>query len=317
MANDKVEKQLAALKSLREAGLTEQSTAQLRNALTDRVSLVVAKAAQICGELHAIALFPDLKAAFEQMFESKDAQCWAKNALAKTLKDLGLQESAFFLRGIRHVQMEPVWGGSEDTAATLRGICAMGLVQCTDLPRDEVLRCLIDALVDKVASVRGDAVRSLEQMGGREVLLLLRLKARLGDEEPRVAGEVLEAILHMEGQIAIPFVTGFLQHKNEEVADEAALALGASRLPQVFDPLKRAWEQRPSPVYLRALSLSRLENALDFLLNLLEKGRRRDAEEALYALELHKGTEDVVKRVEEVVRVLGNPKLTSIFHQRW
>ncbi len=140
----------------------------------------MAKAAQICGELNAVALLPDLKHAFEQMFATKDQQCWAKNALAKTLKDLGLQESAVFLRGISHVQMEPVWGGSEDTAATLRSTCAIALTQCNDIPRDEILRYLVDSLTDTIAERRMDAARSLEQMSGREVLLLLRLKAHVG-----------------------------------------------------------------------------------------------------------------------------------------
>jgi HEAT repeat protein len=317
MANDKVEKQLAELKTLRGAGLTPQSAAQLKKSLADKVSLVVAKAAQICGELNAVGFIPELKGAFEHMFEAKDQQCWAKNALAKALKDLGVQESAVFLRGVRHVQMEPVWGGSEDTAATLRGTCAMGLVQCNDLPRDDVLRHLIDSLADKIANVRMDAVRSLEQMGGREVLLLLRLKARAGDTDPRVTGEVLEAILHMEGQSAIAFVAEFLHDLDDEFADEAALALGASRYPEVFPLLKEAWEVRPSPVFLRALSVSRLTEALEFLLDLLTQGRPRDAEEALHALELQKASAEVVKRIKRAITERGDDKLRNIFRQRF
>ena len=40
-----------------------------------------------------------------------DPQCWAKNAIVKALKDLNHDDPAVFLRGIEHVQMEPVWGG--------------------------------------------------------------------------------------------------------------------------------------------------------------------------------------------------------------
>src|ERR1700722_11364570 len=103
MANDRVEKQLAGLKELRGSGLNVESAALLKKSLADRVNLVVAKAAQICGEISAADLLPDMKSAFERMFEKgKDPQCWAKNALAKSFKDLGIQESAVFLRGIRH-----------------------------------------------------------------------------------------------------------------------------------------------------------------------------------------------------------------------
>src|SRR3984957_10618093 len=301
MANDKVEKQLEGLKALRGAGLAAESAAVLKKALGDRVNVVVAKAPQICGELAAANLIPDLKKAFERLFEKgKDPQCWGKNAVAKGLKDLGVQESAVFLRGIRHVQLEPVWGGSEDTAAVLRGTCALGLVQCNDIPRDETLRYLLDSLTDKIATVRMDAVRSLEQMGGREVLLLLRLKALVGDVDPRVTGEVLEALLQMEEKAALPLVAEFLENHDEEVADEAALALGASRLPEAFELLKKAWENRqglrPQGALLRAMSVSRLDEALTFLVDLVKSGRERDAEEALHELELQKGTDEVVKR---------------------
>jgi HEAT repeat protein len=318
MANDKVEKQLAALKALRGAGLTEETAKALKKALDDRVNLVVAKAAQICGELSAANLLPDLKKAFERMFEKgKDPQCWAKNALAKALKDLGVQESAVFLRGIRHVQLEPVWGGSEDTAAVLRGTSAIGLVQCNDLPRDETLRYLLDSLTDSVATVRMDAARSLEQMGGREVPLLLRLKARMGDKDPRVTGEVLEALLQMEGTAALPLAAELLASSDEDLAEETGLALGASRLPEAFGLLKEAWQRRPAGAFLRAMSISRLAEALEFLLDLLKQGRPQDAEEALHALEVQKGTEEIFKRIEQTVAQRGDAKLHGIFRQRF
>lgn len=317
MANDRIEKQLTQLKALRAQGLTADTAVQLKKCLAEKVSLVVAKAGQICGELNAVELVPEMKNAFARMFEAKDQQCWAKNSLSKALKDLGVQESAVFLRGIRHVQMEPVWGGSEDTAGTLRSTCAIGLTQCNDLPRDEILRYLVDSLTDTMATVRMDAARSFEQMGGREVLLLLRLKARVGDLDPRVTGEVLEALLAMEGVNALSFAAEFLDSADQDLADEAALALGASKLPEALPLLKQAWENRPSPVVLRAVSVLRFSAALDFLIELLKQGRLRDAEEALHALELQKSSEDVVKRVEQAVAERADPKLQSIFRQRF
>ena len=317
MANDKVEKQLAGLNALRAAGLNAETAALLKKALGDKVNVVVAKGAQICADFSATELIPDLKKAFERMFEGKDQQCWGKTALAKALKDLGVEESAVFLRSIQHVQLEPVWGGSEDTAAALRATCAFGLVQCKDLPRDETLRYLVDAMADNIGTVRMDAARALEQMGGRDAVLLLRLKARLGDLDPRVNGEVLEALLHLEGKAAVPLVAEFLESTDQEVAEEAALALGASRWPEVFELLKKAWERRPTSAFLRAMSVSRLDTALQFLLDLVREGRPHDAEEALHALELQKSSEEIVKRIEEAVAVQGEVKLQTIFRQRF
>ena len=322
MANDRVEQQLDSLKALRALGTTPDAVEALKKALRDKVNVVVAKAAQLCGELAIAELAPDLKDSFERLLDgkSKDQQCWGKNAIAQTLKDLGVQESTVFVKGIRHVQMEPVWGGSEDTAAVLRGTCAHALVQCTDLPRDEMLRYLLDALTDRVASVRMDAARAMEQMGGREVQLLLRLKARVGDLDPRVTGEVLQAILQMEGAAALSFVAEFIDDSDEEVSDEAALAIGASRLPAGFLLLHNAFEvrgRRSEVALLRAMSVSRLPDALDFLIGLITKGRPREAEEALRALELQKGTEEIVKRVEMAVIESADPKLHTLFRERF
>jgi HEAT repeat protein len=121
----------------------------------------------------------------------------------------------------------------------------------------------------------------------------------------------------MEGQTALPFVAEFLKDKDDDVSDEAALALGASRLPEAFPMLEKAWDDRPSPVFLRAMSVSRLAEALDFLLQLIREGRPRDAEEALHALELQKASEEIVKRVEQAVAVRGDAKLHGIFRQRF
>lgn len=140
MKNDRVEQQLENLRALRALGPTEAAVAVLRKALRDRVNVVVAKAAAITAEFQLQSLIPDLLEVFNRLFEKvrdTDPQCWGKNALAKALKDLGHSESAAFLRGMRHIQMEPVWGGEADTAAPLRGTCVLAVVQCIDIPREE------------------------------------------------------------------------------------------------------------------------------------------------------------------------------------
>ena len=62
-----------------------------------------------------------------------------QNAIAKALMELEYRQSAAFLRGARHIQMEPIWGGQEDTASTLRGVCMLGLITCSDVRRDIIL----------------------------------------------------------------------------------------------------------------------------------------------------------------------------------
>jgi hypothetical protein len=305
--SNRVELQLENLRALRALGPTKEVAGTLRKALRDRVNVVVAKAAAISAEFELTVLVPDLLQALGRLFEKpaeNDRQCWGKNALAQALKDLGYAESAPFLRGLRHIQMEPVWGGEADTAAVLRGTCALALVQCTDITRAETMLCLIDVLADADIGARRDAALAVEQMAGQEAVCLLRLAARLGDK-PEVTGQIFESLLRLDSSSSVSWVGAFLDGEDERIAEEAALALGASRLPQALESLKAAWKKSKNeglgPVLLRAISASRLENALEFLLSLVCEGRRSEAQDALHALEIHRDSEDIRRRVEEAL----------------
>ena len=69
-------------------------------------------------------------------------------------------------------------------------------------------------------------MRAIAQMQGDEAILLLRLKARQGDTETEVVGQVFDYLLQLENDQALPFLADFLQPKLGPVAEEAALALG-------------------------------------------------------------------------------------------
>ena len=323
MPSRRIEKQLEILKALRTDGATEAAIMALQRALKDRVNIVVAKAASITAELEIRSLLPDLCAAFLRMFEKPvetDPQCWAKNALSQALKDLGHPESALFLKGLHHVQMEPVWGGEEDTAATLRGTCVLALVQTTDLPRGETLRHLVKGLTDS-PNVRLDAVRALEQMDGEEALLLLRLKALVGDTRVAVTGQVFDSLLRLEGDKAVSFVAEFLDAADGELREEAALSLGTSRLSGAIPILQVAWEKARGPEFraaiLRAFSASRQKEAFDFLFAILRQARERDALDALGALELHRDSDELRARIAEAIDVRSDELVERLFRERF
>ena len=319
MAHRRVEEQLEKLSGLRAAGPTEAAVAALRSGLRDRVNVVVAKAATLIGDFERKDLIPELLQAFDRLFKEpvkSDPQCWGKNALARAIKDLGHVESASFLRGLRHVQMEPVWGGQEDTAATLRGACLLALAQCTDIPREAVLKHAVDGLADRAAPVRIDAVRTLREMDGIEASLLLRLKARVGDEEAEVTGQVFDSLLALEQEEAIPFVAEFLDSDRDDW-QEGALALGASHLAEGVPVLTKAWEQSRRAdrrrILLRALGASRQPLSLGFLLDLVRAGRQSDAADALEALALHKDSPEIRQEVETAVTRRGEDELSFRF----
>jgi hypothetical protein len=303
----KVEERLEALSRLRETP-QEEALPELRKALADRVNVVVAKAAKIAAERQFQALTSDLLQAYDRFFEDavkRDPQCWGKTALAGALKDLGYAESAPFLRGLDHKQMEPVWGGEVDTAENLRGACLLALVACADLERGEALRRFVDGLTEKSPAIRLEAARGLGQMAGDEGALVLRLKARLGDESAQVMGQVFDSLLAIEGEGALRFVADFLPRR-DEAAEEAALALGSTHLESAFGILRNAWNSTRDPefraVLLRAASVSRVEAAIAWLLEMVRTGRKADAENAVEALALHAGSEEIRKQVESAVK---------------
>ena len=292
MANRRIEQHLEALAQLRQCTAADAAVALARE-LKDRSNLVVAKAAQVAAQLAARDTIPDLLAAYERFFDDpikRDPPCWAKNAIARALRDLDYGEAAPFLRGARWVQFEPVWGGQADTAAALRGICLLALPACAGLRRETILRLLVEALVESDSSVRADAARAIAAMGGDEPALLLRLKALTGDKAPAVTGQVFESLLGIERAEGLEFLRAFLKPEGGEVAEEAALAAGSSRMEAGVDLLIEAFEQARTETYraaiLRALGIARRESAMAFLKRIAEAGRERDRAEAKAALEL-------------------------------
>jgi len=308
----KFDERLEKLKQLRHLEANAATDEALRKALNDRSSLIVAEAAKLAGHHRRTSVVPDLLAAYDRLFENPvkaDPKCWGKTAIIKALTAMDYSDSAPFLRGCRHVQMEPVMGGYQDSAEHLRANSLLSLVSCTDLTRPEILRQLVDALADEIHSVRIEAVRALEQMNGEESCLALRVKSYAGDSSAEVLGQVFDSILHLEGDRGVAFISGFLKSKNEETRDEAALALGGSRLPSAVKALIDAWEAARlglfGPVILRALSSSRDETALEFLLNLVRKASSRECAAALEALQLHRDSSEIQERVAAARKARG------------
>jgi hypothetical protein len=305
LASRKLEERVEQLRQLRSNPSNPEIDAILRKALADRSGLIIAEAAKTIGELHLSSWISQLLDAFSRLFVDSvkaDPKCFGKTAIVRSLVQLDYSESQPFIRGLRHVQMEPTMGGQEDSAAQLRANCALALVQCTDLRRFEILSYLVEALTDALDPVRIEAVRALHQLAGDEATLLLRLKARFGDRRPLIVGHVFDALLSLERERAVPFVAEYLDSSDDALRDEAALALGSSRLARALEVLTHRWQQSRggfAEVLLRAISSSRLPDAIDFLLNVLKTGTSQQATAALDALKLHKDTPEIQIKIEE------------------
>jgi hypothetical protein len=266
--------ELARLDALRDVapGIAES---ELVKALGLRNNLIVARAAAITLHHQLTDLTPNLAAAFPRFLQNaakSDPQCWAKNAIAKALAAFEYQESELFLTGIRHIQLEPVWGGSADTAGTLRGTCALALVQCRELNSHRLLIHIVPLLADKELSVRINAVRAIEQVGNDSAALLLRLLAEWASAEPELLGACYSGVLALEGAGALDWAARFLPREDDSAA-EAAMAIAQTHTPEAFRLLRTTFGAARDPWFrdtlLAAIALTRQQEATDWLLDLV------------------------------------------------
>ena len=319
MSRQSYDRKLEEIEALRSAP-EDSAREQLRRALKDRSNYAVAKAAAITAARRFEELLPDLLAAFDRFMMNpvkSDPQCWAKNAVARALKDLGHANAAVFFRGIAHFHMEPVWGGRQDTAATLRATCALALIG-SSAGDFEILTRLTDLLNDPEAPVRIDAARAMAQLSAKEGILPLRLKALFGDSDPQVVGHCLAALLALSPQDSLTFVAGFLESRDPDVQVEAAAVLAESREPSAMDYLKEFWEGLADPsrkrTVLQLLAASPLESAAEFLLTVIRDASDETAVAAVNALSKSRYRNQFHLRAAGLVAARKSPSLNSAFH---
>lgn len=313
------------------AGLcADASDQQLRQALAHRHYRPVARAAELAGEGLRYALESDLAAAlrrFIQRDHKQDPGCIAKGALARALVALDCTDIALLREGIRFRQLEPVWGGSMDTAADLRASCAMGLAASAD---PDVLRDLVDLLADPEHVARAGAVRAIGCTAPTAAEAVLRTKMLLGDAESEVIGECFRVLLALAPDAAPAFVARWLGAgpvagigaDAAELAELAALALGESRLDGAVALLRAAWEAEPlrgprQHVLLRAAALARSEVAFDWLIGLAEGADPATAQRVVESLSIYRHHAQLAERLRARLEVRADQGLLAQFAQLW
>jgi len=324
------DRELAELEALSEAlkagaGADAAQVEHLRKALTHRNNFLVSKAAKLVADAELFALLPDVLAAFDRFFidaVKSDPQCWAKNALAKTLVKLEHRDKDTYLRGMKHHQDEPVWNGSSDTAGALRGTCTHALVDCPGISDAELLTALLEPMTDADKTVRVEAARAIGQVGGPSAALILRLRALLGpalrdQDEPEVLGAVYSALLSIEGARAIPLVSSYLE-EGDDLAAEAAFALANVRaseaLAALTERLRAGTDTWFGSVLFSAIALTRLPEAVDFLIGLIARDAR-EAPAAIEAIGRIAPSAELRSRVQQAVEQAGSQRLQQAFRQ--
>ncbi len=317
------DRKLEALSALRDKRDAPETLTELRRALKDRSNYVVSKAVAIVAELRLDALIPELVVAFDRFLADgakADPKCWAKDAIARALRDFEYGDAEVFLRGSRHVQMEPAFGPPIDAAATLRGICALALAAC-NIHREIILRRLADLACDSEKTVRVGALRAFAQLPGFDSEVALRMKALAGDAEPEVAGVCFDALLTVAPAESVEFVARYLRSDDEDVAIEAAAALAQCGEPDGLEQVKMCFEHSgiaaQRTAILRALAASRLPAAAEFLMTVIAAGRAAEAVTAIAALAQSRFRDDFRERAEAAVRGRDNAGLSTAFQKEF
>jgi hypothetical protein len=267
---------------------------------------VAAKAARAAEDSLLYELVPSLLTSYGRFLDKplkQDPSCYAKKALARALVALDCNDVEFFLRGVRYRQLEPVWGGTADTAVDVRASCAMGLVASG---YSRALVELTALLNDADAAARIGAVRAIACGNPREAELLLRSKVLSGDAEPQVLGQCFTGLIAVMPEESIGFVAGYLGHTDDAVRELAALALGESRLDAALAPLKEAWNgvlggEDFRRALLRAAAAHRSDAAFDWLIALAAEARVPVAAEIIDALALYRHNTKLMQRLRAIV----------------
>jgi HEAT repeat protein len=320
-ARASLDDKLATIRALRGQVLTPEHKTDLRKRLGDRSNLIVAAASAIVGENALIELAAELEAAFDRFLldpVKDDKLCRAKIAVIQALDRMEYTRPDVFLKAARHVQFEPVWGGSEDTAPPLR---AAALIALARVEGSGSLPMLVDAMADPARDVRIAAAVALGAVGTESAGLVLRLKARLGDKDLDVFSECLGGLLAVDPKENLAIVSGFLDPGHAATCEAAAMALGKSRLPEALDPLMKCLEKVHSPELrqhvLLAIAILRRPTAIDYLVEYVASEPEPNAIAALSALRIYKDDPKLRERIAGVVRERALPLLRAAFDREF
>ena len=293
--------ELEALREVRAEPRCEAARGVLRRALGHASWLVVSEAAKLIGEHELEGFGAELVAVWPRFAEEgkkRDPGCRAKEAALTALDRTGHVDPDPFLGAIRYRQLEPVLGGTVDTATgvRLRALSALWRLFHPDAPLYAG-----ELMADPDAGLRAGVARAIGDQGDRGSAALLVHKLRAGDEDAVVLAECASSLLAVAHDFGAALLGSLLEGRDELRREAAALALGQSKDPAdvscLLEWLRGVAYDQDFDLGVRALGLGRSEPARRFLLELVEEGSPPRARRAIEALGVHGYDQELGVRV--------------------
>jgi HEAT repeat protein len=316
-AKETVEEKLTRLAELARAPITPEGAAELRKLLSGTNNVVAEQTARIMGASGQAEFIPALCETCLRLLQqpaAADKTCRAKVAIVHALEALDNVDPQVYLTGMRHIQMEPVYGGRTDTAGTLRGDCALALAR---MRYHDTHFALMPLLVDAEVYPRVSVVKGLIYLASEKSELLLRMKILMGEDNAEVLAECFTGLLELEPDRSLPFISAYLSSPMPQYAEQAALALGNLRSDDAFAALRACWEANTDLGFRRtlllALALTRRDEAFELLLHVVRDDGRTAAVLAVEALALYATDERRIARIRAAVASRGDETITVDF----
>jgi HEAT repeat protein len=309
-----IEDRLAELSRLAKSLESAETRKQLRKHLASKSSPIVARAAQIIARIEDHDFGPELIQAFHRFLidpTKTDKGCLAKCAVVKALLAADCDDEELFRKGVRHIQLEPTWGGRADTAAQLRALCGLGLVQVGSRAAMDELAAL---LADEESDARIGAAAALGHCGPTATPLL-RFKLLSGDNEAAVLAECLTSLMKVAPSDSFQFVSSFVDLEYPFLYEHAGLTLAESKLPGVFELLKNKWtatfDREFKKSLLLPMAITRSEEAREFLISVIESGELGMATAAIAAMRIFAGDDSLRSRLERAIEGPNQKELSA------
>jgi hypothetical protein len=111
-------------------------------------------------------------------------------------------------------------------------------------------------------------------------------------------------------------IVGKREIENLILAENAAFALGESRLKEAFEILcrhrEKSWDPEFQDMLLTPMAVTRLEEAFAYLIDILENGSRNSAVAAVSAVKIF-GDEIHLSKIREAVKSRNDAKVSEVY----